>query len=199
MKNLIGTFEAAKLCQVSPGTVTRWIKEGKILASLTAGGHHRILISELVRFMENLKIPIPEEMSGIYARRVLIVDDEKEVRSMIRWAVEAAFPGTRVDEAEDGFAAGWKCRDGRPHLVILDIHMPGFDGYQVMEFIRHLSEETRPSVLVISALIEPDVRKKAMVLGANDYLQKPFELSKLNQKIASLMNPLGKGRKHDAA
>lgn len=55
------TFETAKICHVSPGSVVRWVREGKLPAFMTAGGHHRIRRSDLVVFLKKLRIPPPSE------------------------------------------------------------------------------------------------------------------------------------------
>lgn len=198
MKDFIGTFEAAKLCRVSPGTVSRWIKEGKLHAAVTAGGHHRISTSDFVRFMESLRMPVPPELASAGNFKVLVVDDETEVRRMIRWVIESNFPGVLVEEAEEGFSAGWKTRDFSPHVVILDIHMPGLNGFQVLEIVRRFADMKRPHILVVSAL-EEEVKKRVMELGADDFLPKPFDVTVLQKKISDLMQRVKKESRHDAA
>jgi excisionase family DNA binding protein len=109
MERLLRTQEVAKICQVAQGTVIRWIKEGRLPAAETAGGHNRIRLSELVQFLKNLRLPIPEALSqDMDKKRILIVDDEPEIRKMIRWAVERDFRNILIEEAAGGFVAGWK-------------------------------------------------------------------------------------------
>ena len=57
------TFDIARICKVSPGSVIRWIKEGKLPASFTAGGHHRVNAQDLIAFLKTLRIPIPTELN----------------------------------------------------------------------------------------------------------------------------------------
>lgn len=197
-KEFLGTFEAAKWCRVSPGTVTRWIKEGKLPAAATAGGHRRIAVTDLIEFMRSFRMPLPPGLNGPEDFRMLIVDDEKGVREMIRWAVETEFPAIRVEEAEDGFTAGWKSRGFLPHLVILDVMMPGMNGFQVVELIRRGHEKNKPRIVVMSALASDEIEPEVKKLGADDFLQKPFEIKELQKKILSHYAQHRKDR-HDAA
>lgn len=65
----------------------------------------------------------------------------------------------------------------RPHLVLLDINMPYFDGYQVMEQFKKIEEESYIPVLVLTALQDKETRIRALSEGAQDFLTKPFDRS----------------------
>ena len=186
-KEFLGTFEAARQCRVSPGTVIRWIKEGKLPASVTAGGHHRISAADLTKFMQTLRMPVPGSLQPSFQFKILIVDDEKEIRSMIRRTVDSEFPQAVIEEAGDGFTAGWKVRDFHPQLVLLDISMPGQDGFQVIQRVRQYSLPEPPRILVISGRPAEEIEKKALGLGADGFLQKPFLIQELQEKISFYM------------
>ena len=188
MEKLIKTQEVAKICRVAQGTVIRWIKEGRLPASTTAGGHNRVRLNDLVVFLRNLNLPVPAELSAEDKKRILIVDDEKEVRNMIRWMLEQDFKDTLIEEAEEGFVAGWKTHSFRPDLVVLDLMLPGLDGYHVCEFIRQFPELKQTKIIAISALNDPEVAKKFLALGANEFMVKPFDLDVLKKKIRVLLN-----------
>ncbi len=201
MEKFFKTYEAAKICQVAQGTVIRWIKEGKLPSAATAGGHNRIQAKDLVELLQKLHLPIPAELSsGLSLNekvRILIVDDEQEVRKMIRWKIAEDFPEAEVEEAEDGFLAGWKANAFRPHLVILDLMLPGLDGYHVCEFIRMVSELKDTKIIAMSALLDPEAAKKILDLGANDFMVKPFDLDVLKKKIFFQLSPQKKKSQWD--
>ena len=199
MEKFFRTQEIAKICNVAQGTVIRWIKEGKLPSAATAGGHNRIRAMDLVEFLRNLHLPIPPEISSDLKRRILIVDDEPEVRKMIRWMIEQNFSNVEVEEAQEGFVAGWKTHSFRPHLVVLDLMLPGLDGFQVCEFIRQFSELKNTKIIAISALMEPDAAKRILSLGANDFLTKPFGQDELKKKIGALLNGNSREDTHEAA
>ena len=203
MEKLLKTQEVAKICQVAQGTVIRWINEGRLPAATTAGGHNRIRPKDLLELLKTLHLPIPEELflaqSLDQKTRVLIVDDEPEVRKMVRWMIEQDFSGVEIEEAQEGFGAGWKTHSFRPHLVVLDLMLPGLDGFHVCKFIRQFPELKDTKIIAISALMDPEVSKKIMSLGANDFLTKPFDLDVLKEKICVHLNLRRKGEPHEAA
>lgn len=185
MEKLLRTQEVAKMCQVAQGTVIRWIREGRLPASSTAGGHNRVRPEDLIKLLRNLRIPMPPELVADQNVRILIVDDEPEVRNMVRWTIEQNFKDVQIEEAKEGFIAGWKTHSFRPNLVVLDLMLPGLDGFGVCEFIRQFPELKETKIIAISALIDPEVEEKILALGANDFLTKPFELDVLKEKIAA--------------
>lgn len=184
MERLLRTNEVARLCQVSQGTVIRWIHEGKLSASLTAGGHNRIRQADLVELLRTLRLPIPSELSMKEQElKVLIVDDEPEIRNIIRWMILQNITTARIEEAEEGFIAGWKTHCLRPDLVMLDLMLPGLDGFQVCEFIRRFPELKSTKIIAMSAFSDPEMEKRILGLGADDFLIKPFDLETLRLKI----------------
>jgi len=76
MKNFFTPSEIAKLCEVSTGSVIRWIRKGKVPSSVTGGGHYRVHKEPLCKFLDSLHIPIPAGLSPWPEKKVLIVDDE---------------------------------------------------------------------------------------------------------------------------
>ncbi len=191
MKIFFSSFEIAKICQVSPSSVTRWIHEGKLPASTTAGGHHRVLAENLLKFLKSLKMPIPPELGEAEKKsaslKALVIDDEFGVREMIRWMFQRHFPDIEIQEADEGFAAGWKACALKPRLVILDLMLPGLDGYKVCQFIRSFEELKETKILAMTGLQTADVRTKMLQFGADDFIAKPFDVGVLRQKIDALL------------
>ncbi len=184
MEKFFGTQEIAKMCQVAQGTVIRWIKEGKLPASVTAGGHHRIQTQDLIQFLKDLRLPLPQDLESPGCKKILIVDDEKDVRNLVRWVIEHNFSNVIVAEAEDGFKAGWKAHEFSPDLVILDLLMPGLDGFRVCEFIRNFPQLKDVKIIALSAWMDQSVENKFKELGAQDFIAKPFDPEIFKQKIA---------------
>jgi two-component system, NtrC family, response regulator AtoC len=111
--------------------------------------------------------------------RILVVDDEY----LIRWTLQQNLEkeGYEVFLAETGEEALEKVREGAPDLVLLDIKLPGMDGYQVLEKALKIDEGTIP--IMITAFDEVDKVVRAMRLGAFDYITKPFDFSKVYLSI----------------
>src|SRR4029079_19707530 len=83
-KAVFTTFETAKLCQVSPLSIINWVNAGRLSAFRTPGGHRRIRREDLIRFMRDNGIPLPEDLRECSGRpRVLVVDDESAIRETL--------------------------------------------------------------------------------------------------------------------
>ncbi|OIO39730.1 MAG: hypothetical protein AUJ71_00045 [Candidatus Omnitrophica bacterium CG1_02_49_16] len=175
------TSEAAKICQVTPGSVIRWIKEGKLETAVTAGGHRRIPAASLLNLVKRMGLNVPEglvdpdSIPEQFHPRILIVDDDKAFREMVRWFINQEWPEADVQEAQDGFIAGWKTHGFRPNLVILDLMMPNLDGFRYCEFIKKMPEMNHTRIIAISGVSGKGNEDRIMNLGANVFLAKPFD------------------------
>lgn len=113
-------------------------------------------------------------------RRILVVDDEQDIRSIIRSALAAQY---EVVEAQDGLDALAKLELVEPDFVILDVMMPLMDGVETCKAIRRHPRYQSISVLFLSAMNTKDDLKKGYGAGANLYLTKPFEPSRLLRNV----------------
>jgi excisionase family DNA binding protein len=190
------TYQVAEMCNVSPGSVIRWIHEGKIKASLTAGGHHRIDREEILNLLKSLRMPIPAVLHDDSQVRVLLVDDDDTVRQLMRTIFNLYFPEVLVEEAEDGFAAGTRLLSFRPDMVVLDLRLPGLDGFRVCQYIRETPEFKHIKVLAVSGDSVLEVRDRILSVGADDFLAKPFENGELVAKIRNLLGSQAKEMRH---
>ena len=113
---------------------------------------------------------VEADMTG--DRRILVVDDDPDVRLMVRTVLEAE--GYAVDTADDGFAALRAVEAKSPHCVVLDVMMPGMDGHAVLNRIR---SGTRPGlpVVMLTAAAGDDQAWQAWTEGVDYFLAKPFE------------------------
>lgn len=116
-------------------------------------------------------------METTVATSVLVVDDEPQVVWMLRFSLEAE--GYQTISAADGRDALEQIRRNRPKVVLLDIMMPVMDGWSVLEELRTLPAEERPRVVVVSARASVRDREKALELGADVFVAKPFNMDDL--------------------
>src|SRR5680860_473727 len=100
-------------------------------------------------------------------QRILVVDDEPELRQMLRRYLEAE--GFDVAEANDGEKALSKINDARPELIVLDVGLPGSDGFTVLQEIRKVSDVP---VIMLTARAEEVDRVVGLTIGADDYMAK---------------------------
>ena len=114
--------------------------------------------------------------------RILIIEDEEAIRSILRELLLDA--GYEVEEAADGPEDIAKFRAGRFVLVLLDLMLPGLDGYAVCEQIRRVSDIP---VIMLTALDGEDAQIKAFELQADDYITKPFSLRLVLMRIEAVL------------
>lgn len=179
------TGEIAKLCDVHLRTVIRWIERGSLKGfKLPGRGNNRVLASDLVAFLKEYSMPIPDELQQHYSRSVLIVDDEQPIAKAISRALRTA--GFETCIASDGFQAGSLLWSFKPVLMTLDLRMPGIDGYRVIEWVRESPDVSDVRILVISALGDAALQK-ALDVGADAVLSKPFDNAQLLDSVESLI------------
>ena len=116
------------------------------------------------------------------AARVLVVDDEPNIREMV--AINLRREGLDVVFAEDGLDAVDKAREFLPDLIVLDIMMPGMDGFEVCRTIR---EESTVPIILLSARGEQIDRIVGLELGADDFLVKPFAMRELVAHVRAML------------
>jgi DNA-binding response OmpR family regulator len=114
--------------------------------------------------------------------QVLVVDDDQTVREVVVSYLRAA--GHDVTEADDGEGALAAVAAQEPHLVVLDLMLPGIDG---LEVCRRLRETSEVPVVMLTALGEEQDRVVGLELGADDYVTKPFSPRELVLRVDSIL------------
>lgn len=113
--------------------------------------------------------------------RILVVDDEPYIRQLL---IHALAPlGYEVTAAADGQEALHLIDGTHPHIIVLDVGMPGLDGYEVLRHLRHAENDSRTYVLMLTGRAELEDLEKGLASGADDYLSKPFQLRELVARI----------------
>ncbi len=113
---------------------------------------------------------------------ILVVDDEPRLVTFMRVNLEAE--GCRVISADNGRKALEKVREDMPDAVLLDIMMPGLDGY---ETLRRLREFSAVPVVILTAKDEEEDRIRGLELGADDYIGKPFSHRELVSRLRAVL------------
>ena len=176
-KPVFTTFEAAKLCHVSPLSIINWVNAGRLSAFRTPGGHRRIRREDLIRFMQDNGLPLPEGLkaAGAGCRRVLIVDDEAGIREMLAEHLTSRLKPYEVMTAADGFEAGKLVATFRPDVVLLDLRMPGVDGFQICRTIKADPETSKTVVIAMTGYHTAETESRILECGAVRCFAKPLE------------------------
>lgn len=127
--------------------------------------------------------------------RVLVIDDEEPIRLLCRVNLEAA--EIDVSEAEDGKSGLEAARAERPDVILLDVMMPGMDGWQVFEQL--LQDETTAQIPIVFLTARAELRDQArgLELGGVDYVTKPFNPLHLAPLIEDLLARVERGEEQE--
>jgi len=120
-------------------------------------------------------------------RRILIVDDEPDLLSVLRFGLEAE--GFEVIEASDGEKGLEMARTQQPDLLVLDLMLPRMDGYKVCRALKFDDRFRHVPIFILSARSGETDRRLALDLGADDYLTKPYEVRDLVTRIRAKLPP----------
>ncbi len=184
------TSEVARYCAVTNDGVLKWIKSGKLRAFSTPGGHYRVSQEDFRAFLEKFKMPIDEAFfkGAQRPRSVLVVDDEPDIREIVRRILSELEPDLRIDEASDGYEAGIKIGTLQPDLVVLDIRMPRVDGLSLCRSIRQNPDTRGVKIIAMTAYPEQDIIKKMYEAGADLCLVKPLQFEHFRLEVLRLLN-----------
>jgi excisionase family DNA binding protein len=167
--------QAARYLGVAQSTIRKWSDQRRVPAFYTPGGHRRFRRTDLAAFIDR---------SGPAGKRggpvVLVVDDDPRLRELMRVNLELA--GYSVKEAENGERALSAIEDRAPDLVLLDVVMPGVDGWQLLRQL----EERHGSIPVIMFSGEAE-GQAATDRGASAFVGKPFDPEELLGRAKALV------------
>ena len=123
--------------------------------------------------------------------RVLVIDDEAPIRLLCRVNLEAE--GMAVLEASDGPSGLVKAREELPEVVLLDVMMPGLDGWGVAEALLEDGETSSIPIIFLTARAEFRDRARGLDIGGVDYITKPFNPVELAPLVRNLLDRLERG------
>jgi len=113
--------------------------------------------------------------------RVLIVDDDNCIRGLVRALLEKE--GMECHEAEDGLEALAAARKLHPDIMILDVMLPGLDGYKVCQMLKYDEEYSDIAVIMVTSRSTPTDKETGYYTGADVYLTKPFRHEELIEAV----------------
>ena len=186
-KSIFTTFETAKLCQVSPLSIINWVNAGRLPAFRTPGRHRRIRREDLVRFMRDTGMPLPEELrEGSGKPKVLVVDDDANIREVLSEHLATRSTPYEVQTAANGFEVGRLVAAFRPDVVLLDLKMAGLDGFQVCRTIKADPDTSSTVVIAMTGYFSPETEARILECGAVRCFAKPVDPSTLSSFIGSV-------------
>jgi CheY-like chemotaxis protein len=118
-------------------------------------------------------------------KKVLIADDKATSRELVRTVLEKE--GYSVIEAADGIEALRVAREAAPDMIILDLQMPGLDGFEVLQELRKDRRFAATPIMALTASAMQGDRERAMTVGFNAYATKPIRLTLLRSEVERLL------------
>ena len=194
MKTVFTTGEAAKICKVSQQTIIRCFDSGQLKGFRVPGSRFRRIPRDvLYRFMKENDIPTDALESG--KRKALIVDDDEELVELIRDVLDSD-GRFEVRVANNGFDAGMMVKEYHPDIIVLDVMLPDINGKEVCERVRGDSSLDDVKIICISGMVEKDKIAELRSAGADEFMQKPFEIEALIDRMCQLLDvePVHAGR-----
>ena len=171
---------------MSPMTIRNWSVRGWLRAELTAGGHRRYSNLEVERFARERGIALQRDDGA--TERVLIVDDDESFSQFLLDALEEYSNIVECAVALDGFEAGHLLHTFRPTVVLLDLVMPGMDGFQVCQHIKGDPNTRSIRVIAMTGHVDRGYEQRIIDAGAEVCVTKPFEIEDL-LKFVGLGSP----------
>lgn len=188
MRKALSTSVVARMLDVAVGSVSKWIDDGQLKAARTPGGHRRVAPEDLLVFLRRQNWPIPRELLP-NKPHILVVDDEAAVARWVSEEIRNARPEAEVLVANDGFAAGEMVASQKPQVVILDLRMPGMDGFEVCRRIKAREDTRHTAVIAMTAYASEEARQRILDCGAQAFLTKPLDITELTEELDAVLGP----------
>ncbi|HHJ17414.1 MAG TPA: response regulator [Gammaproteobacteria bacterium] len=180
-KSWLTPNDVARLLMVSPVTVRQWAQKGGLHALTTPGGHRRFLRHDVERFARERGISLqPPEGDAL---RILIVDDDRQLAGYLVELLDSQATEISTEVSHNGFDAGIKVQTFQPHILLLDLMMPGLDGFEVCQRMQQDPSTQAVRIIAMTGYYTPENVQRILAAGAEVCLAKPVPDDKLLEAI----------------
>jgi len=197
-RHLLRISEVARKAGVLTSTVRYYTDMGLLSAGGETRGGHRLYDEDAtlnaihkIQFLNKQGMTIEQIKHDLAdsagKKKILVIDDEPEVGELVSGLVKNSFPFIDVKIVYNGFSAGRILGEYLPDMIILDIMLPGVNGFEVCRQIRDSELQRNVKILAITGYDSPENKEKILACGASDFLAKPMDLKVLKSKIISLL------------
>ena len=195
-KSFCTTREAAAQLGVSVGTVQLWVESGLLQAWKTAGGHRRVLRDSVESLLHKKPaapaVAPPPAFSAERSLRIMVVEDDPSLLRLYKAQIARWPMPTDLLLIDNAINALLHLGRGGPDLLISDLHMPGMDGFGMLEVLHKAPEMADTTVVVVTGLDTDDVNSHGGVPPGVEVLAKPIPFGRLlgiAQSVAQRLTP----------
>lgn len=186
-KEYYTTGDLAKILNCSRVTVFHWILSGKINAIKTIGGHYRIPKSIVTKFLKSQQSDTALNKNAGEKIKILVVDDEPNIVKTLVLFLQKASTSFDVYGTTNSFDAGKLMVTFKPHIAIVDIVMPGIDGFELVENIKSDPLTKDIKVIAITGYGTKENIEKIKEKGASVCILKPFDYYEVLAQIKKIL------------
>ena len=173
--------EVAELLMVSPITVRQWAQKGWLEARTTAGGHRRFLYKDIEKFAKERDLTLLTTHEDVL--RILIVDDDTQLAGFLVELLTGFDTAVETEVAHDGFSAGRKLQEFEPDIMLLDLMMPGMNGFDVCHQLKDVLLRKSLRIIAMTGFPSKENIDRIINAGAETCLAKPLNEILLLQTI----------------
>lgn len=184
-KKVFTTGEAAEICKLSQQTIIRCFDSGRLHGFRVPGSRFRRIPRDgLIRFMRENNIPLDRIDSG--KSRIVIVDDDPQIIDLFM-DVLGSDNRLEIKSATTGYDAGILTEQFKPHVMILDYMLPDVNGNVVCKTVREQPDLADMKIIIVSGVVNQNEIQDLLQAGADEFVQKPFNIEKLLERIYALL------------
>lgn len=186
----LSTGEVARLCGATTASVNNWIKSKKIKAYNTPGGQYRILVKDLIKFIRQNNMPVPEELKDLIKKRILIIDNDKTNLQILKRSINEIPLHMDIYTTCEKYSALITLGDMKPDVLFLNYELYGNDTEKIYESIKHFESLSRTIIFIIDGGMpyHKNYSGKIQLYNDDEFIEKPLSIEKIKNILQKTLN-----------
>jgi len=181
--SLLTSAEVAKLLQVDATSIINWSTKGYLQYYRTPGGHRRIRASDVVAFLKQRGMPIPQPLTGIDEKRVVVVEHDAKAMKDAKRLLEPYQHVLKQIYTQSPVEALLDVATFRPHMLVLDASVGGLNALEIVQQLKQKPETQNVDIVLIADSGDKDYEKRAVEVGAIGVITRPLPVNYLLQTL----------------
>ena len=189
---VLSTVAAAKILGVATGTIQKMVDQGVLAGWKTSGGHRRVYQASIDQFLENqgatknVVVDQSHSQTDRDKRYILVVEDSNFYAKKLELIIKQYLPDSDVIHAMNGFEAVECIATNLPDMILLDLQLPGIDGFAVLQHIDARWKDLMKRTLIISSVPQQEAEERLALVSEVTY----FEKNKSDSQLQAMLNSM---------